>query len=54
MFEPPFMPHQRIEAVWDKLGISVSSPSRGVGTDSRAWSDALRDITAFNPPCWPK
>jgi ribosomal protein S8 len=48
MFEPPFMPHQLMEAVWDELGISVSNTSRGVVTDSRAGSDSLRDTTAFS------
>jgi hypothetical protein len=48
MFEPPFMPHQRIEAVWDnKPGISVSDPetisSRGIAADSHARSDSLRE-----------
>jgi hypothetical protein len=47
MFEPPFMPHQLMEAVWGELGISVSNVSRGVVTDSRAGSDSLRDMTAF-------
>lgn len=41
MFEPPFMPHDRMVAVWDKSGISVSNRSRGLKADSRAYSRAL-------------
>jgi hypothetical protein len=48
MFEPPLMPPQRKEAVWDnKPGISVSDPetisSRGIEADSRDYSDSLRE-----------
>ena len=55
MFEPPFMPRQRIEAVGDKPRIGVSNPSRELVTDSRARSDSLQAMTSssWNPP-WPK